>query len=100
MSDMLTSLIDAGVIGTVAAIAFWYAWRKDKKVTALYEQMIANHESNCPQRSNLTRHGQRVEELEDIVRTQAAELRELRACVAKTTDLHRLVNGTETPPKQ
>ncbi len=76
MGDFLTPLIDAGVIGSVAAIAFWYAWRKDKKVTALYEQMIANHESNCPQRSALRRQGEKVEDLE-------GEVQGLRACAAK-----------------
>lgn len=47
MEQLLIALLGHGPIGLVAAIALWFAWKKDQEVKKLYHRMISREEKRA-----------------------------------------------------
>lgn len=50
---LLGTFMDQGVLGAVAAIAIFIAWKKDKQVTALYKRLENKSEKSSEKYHNL-----------------------------------------------
>lgn len=47
MEQLIIMLLGHGPIGFVAAIALWFAWKKDQEVKKLYGRMISREEKRA-----------------------------------------------------
>jgi len=55
MEGLLLGLVKQGVFAVVAALAFWFAWRKDKQVAALYDRLEKKSEKYVEKYSELAK---------------------------------------------
>lgn len=40
MDEIIREFLKHGVVGAVALLAFWFAWKKDREMKALYERFF------------------------------------------------------------